>query len=387
MKENSETGNIFQKEIMRCFGVQQIHELVRWSSDAASFTLRLKAQSDSATPPIQLDMTLAESETSFSCDIPASTPLSVTADQLNVFPRLLSSELLGWMQNEVSPPSSRFDLTKICELWSSGLVSSVLHNLLQPLSKHRAYYLPADRAGLMHSFNVIVRALFQEEGSFPSGIVNDYLAQLVSLGNTQTPLTSNQGVLIQDLEQNVLGGRIKAARSQTQFPDFSFEDLGSQWQIPLPRASSMVSELAPIVLFLQNLVDPKDIMIIEEPESHLHPAAQATMAGMLVRLAKSGIRVIVTTHSDWLLDRITNMVGLSQLGSNQDSDVSLPPDQLGVWLFQSPEEQNGTVVDRIEYDEESGTYPVGYGDIAVALYNEWAETMNSIEQQSENAKG
>ena len=372
---------------MRCFGVQQIHELVRWSSDAASFTLRLKAQSDSATPPIQLDMTLAESETSFSCDIPASTPLSVTADQLNVFPRLLSSELLGWMQNEVSPPNSRFDLTKICELWSSGLVSSVLHNLLQPLSKHRAYYLPADRAGLMHSFNVIVRALFQEEGSFPSGIVNDYLAQLVSLGNTQTPLTSNQGVLIQDLEQNVLGGRIKAARSQTQFPDFSFEDLGSQWQIPLPRASSMVSELAPIVLFLQNLVDPKDIMIIEEPESHLHPAAQATMAGMLVRLAKSGIRVIVTTHSDWLLDRITNMVGLSQLGSNQDSDVSLPPDQLGVWLFQSPEEQNGTVVDRIEYDEESGTYPVGYGDIAVALYNEWAETMNSIEQQSENAKG
>ena len=68
------------------------------------------------------------------------------------------------------------------------------------------------------------------------------------------------------------------------------------------HASSMVSELAPVVLYLRHLVQPGNVLIIEEPESHLHPAAQVEFTRQLAKLVQAGYRVIITTHSEWILE-------------------------------------------------------------------------------------
>ena len=60
----------------------------------------------------------------------------------------------------------------------------------------------------------------------------------------------------------------------------------------------MVSELAPLILFLKYLVRPGDLLILEEPESHLHPAAQRRLARGIVRLVNAGVKVLITTHSE-----------------------------------------------------------------------------------------
>ena len=39
-------------------------------------------------------------------------------------------------------------------------------------------------------------------------------------------------------------------------------------------SSSMVKELAPLVLYLRYLAKPDELVIIDEPEMNLHPAAQ-----------------------------------------------------------------------------------------------------------------
>lgn len=63
------------------------------------------------------------------------------------------------------------------------------------------------------------------------------------------------------------------------------------------------SYILPIVLAV--LTAPKDSLImIENPESHLHPSAQSRMGEFLSRAANEGIQVIIETHSDHLMNGI-----------------------------------------------------------------------------------
>jgi len=139
------------------------------------------------------------------------------------------------------------------------------------------------------------------------------------------------------------------------------------------NASSMVSELAPVVLYLRHMVGPGNVLIVEEPESHLHPATQVEFTRQLASLINSDIRVIVTTHSEWILDELANIVRRSELSNANRKEISsnhvaLRPDQIGAWLFETKSRLN-----------ESGLYPSGFDNVAKALHNDWADISMGIE--------
>ena len=52
------------------------------------------------------------------------------------------------------------------------------------------------------------------------------------------------------------------------------------------------------------------LLIIDEPESHLDTANQIQLARLLARLVRAGLKVLVTTHSDYLIKEINNLVML-----------------------------------------------------------------------------
>lgn len=64
-----------------------------------------------------------------------------------------------------------------------------------------------------------------------------------------------------------------------------------------------ISYSLPIII--QGLIAKNDrYFIVENPEAHLHPAAQTEMGKFLAMIAEKGLRVVVETHSDHLLDGI-----------------------------------------------------------------------------------
>ncbi len=63
------------------------------------------------------------------------------------------------------------------------------------------------------------------------------------------------------------------------------------------------SYILPIILAV--LTAPKgSLIVIENPESHLHPSAQSRMGEFLSRAAHAGIQVIIESHSDHLMNGI-----------------------------------------------------------------------------------
>ena len=146
------------------------------------------------------------------------------------------------------------------------------------------------------------------------------------------------------MEKNILKGKVILRKIEvTNVPHFFFKSNGVT--VPLSRASSMATELAPVILFLRHIVEKRNILFIEEPEAHLHLEAQRKIATAIVMLVNAGIRVVVTTHSDYFLDQIAYHLLLSKLDENNTDDPALSEDHVGVYDF--VQEKNGTVVKKL----------------------------------------
>ena len=266
--------------------------------------------------------------------------------------------------------------------------------MIGPLGR-RAFYLPADRAGVMHAHQVVVRALIARASRSSlrpdillpsiSGVLGDFLEQLVTLASASQQESGIYDELAQQLEQQLLQGEVRVERAEIDYPSFVYRPSGWQRDLPLMNASSMVSELAPIALYLRHVVRPGDLLIIEEPEAHLHPEKQAIFTRQLVSAVQSGVRILITTHSEWILEELANLVRLSELPLDRregiaDPEIALNPDQLGTWFFEPNEETGGSVVREISLDKESATFPAGFGLVTESLYNRWVEISTRIQE-------
>ena len=60
-----------------------------------------------------------------------------------------------------------------------------------------------------------------------------------------------------------------------------------------------------------------DLILLENPEVHLHPAGQAKMGEFLADVARVGVQVIVETHSDHVLNGVRRAVKCGRLGDDQ----------------------------------------------------------------------
>jgi len=217
-----------------------------------------------------------------------------------------------------------------------------------------------------------------------SGVLADFLVQLLSLGsqhpNRKTERKPSVGKAIED---RILSGVIQTERSDADYPSFSYQPSGWKEQLPLMNSSSMVSEIAPIVLYLRQVVEAGDVLIIEEPESHLHPAMQVELVRQLAAVVKSGVRIILTTHSEWVLEALANLVHLSDVEDTKRTgslteEPALDREDVGVWLFEQQPDRLSSRVKELPLDVDLGGFASGYDRIARQTYNRWVDIENLL---------
>ena len=390
-----------ENEIMRCFGQHRIQDLVRFGvSDGASINIKKTAPSNSGIGTafdcnIRLKLENNEIDTS----VPNGAPLRVIGSELRRSYRIAQSIVEAseraslFSRNSREGQHQKRRLDRYISWYTDALVRSTLHSAIGPLDAH-AYYLPADRTGIMHAHRVVVSTLIgsiSTAGLRPainvpplSGILTDFLQELIALvpnANKQRVPRHDLGKMIED---RVLKGSVIVATSDA-YPSFSYRPDGLKRDIPLASSSSMVSELSPVVLYLRHIVRRGDVLIIEEPESHLHPEMQVKFCCEIARLVRSGVRVMITTHSELILEQIGNLIKISELPRPAQCDIAesdsvLEPDDVGVWLFSHKSEGQGTIVEEAVLDSGTGLFRVGYGTVREALYNQNAITFNRMRE-------
>ena len=260
-------------------------------------------------------------------------------------------------------------------------------------------YLPAARSGIMEAYKTILPTVARRYAHGQGGshdtqrmrAVNyEFLAAMLEMGNKKGQFSRAAN----ELEHDTLHGKITLEHVAGELvPDIYYARHGksrrttatpegpsistatwTEMGMPIHRASSAVSELAPLVLFLRHVVKKGDLLIIEEPESHLHPKNQVALAKCIVRLVRTGLNVVVTTHSTYIVERFSAYLRAGRMTAAQrarvgiDRGLYLEADDIAPYLFDMGE--NGTTVRSIDHSPLEGISQEEFMRVNEALHEE-----------------
>jgi len=138
--------------------------------------------------------------------------------------------------------------------------------------------------------------------------------------------------------------------SEIKHSKVTYQPKGAEGQaLEIPAASSLVKALSPFYLYLTYIARPGDLLVIDEPEMNLHPEAQARIIELLSILANAGIKVLVTTHSPYIVDHLANLIKASEL-DNRDkvaqsfylkrSEAFIAQEKVSIYLFEEGKAKN-----------------------------------------------
>lgn len=180
------------------------------------------------------------------------------------------------------------------------MMSFSLHGYLSELCFGKNYLrpliLPPARAAFMGA-----------NTTSPIGMYRDFLAQLDDLKTPSRTISPDNQFFVNYIAK-LSDGEIVLENGSV------FLQFESGEKIPVSAAASSVKELMPFLLMLQNgKIRQYNSLLFEEPEAHVHPKKQFLLMDMLARCCNKGMLIQMTTHSDYLLGRMNQLLVLGKI--------------------------------------------------------------------------
>lgn len=250
-------------------------------------------------------------------------------------------------------------------------------------TKYNTLILPAERAGL--------NLFYQEINAYRTSILHDApyrglrlkrdpVSQTANISTYPKPiadyidwlnrtkhyksLKSKFATSSTTLQKNILGG----SYSFDETNNINFHLNNQKDTLPLHLTSSTVKTYFGLWFYLQHMAQEGDVLMIDEPELSLHPNNQRKIARLLAQLVNKGIRVVISTHSDYMVREFNSLIMLGHAQDekskqelmakyNYQEDELLTKDKVGAYLF------HNNTIDSMEITKDEGIIATTFDEV------------------------
>ena len=135
----------------------------------------------------------------------------------------------------------------------------------------------------------------------------DFTRQIESIAKTNSFLAEEHPkVLVRFAD--IIGGAYRITRND----ELHFIPKDGRIKLNMGESSSGVRSMLDIGFYLHHAAKRGDLLMVDEPELNLHPENQRRIARLFARLANLGIKVFITTHSDYIIKELNTLIMLNQ---------------------------------------------------------------------------
>jgi ABC-type dipeptide/oligopeptide/nickel transport system ATPase component len=239
----------------------------------------------------------------------------------------------GEFKAEISKDKMELIITYLAEKDENSrltvlFIDSIISNILTSMIFLRPFIISSERTGAATfrkelnfarsrlletmsraSLNVDLRSILSnayEDYALPIKTNLDFLQNLDSISKKSSFIAENYPDLLESFA-DIIGGKYTINDNGQLY----YEPKGKRIKFTMNESSSAVRSLLDLGFYLRHEAQQGDLLMIDEPELNLHPENQRRVARLLARLVNLGIKVFITTHSDYIIKELNTLIMLN----------------------------------------------------------------------------
>ena len=134
----------------------------------------------------------------------------------------------------------------------------------------------------------------------------DFIHQLEDIQLGKSFITREHPEVLKDFD-DIIGGKYTI----TQYGELCYVPKGTRLKLTMVESSGAVRSLVDLGFYLRHVVEKGNLLMVDAPESNLHPANQRRIARLFARLVNLGVKVFITTHSDYIVKELNTLIMLN----------------------------------------------------------------------------
>jgi hypothetical protein len=242
------------------------------------------------------------------------------------------------------------------DAWSDQKIFEAVYLQTWNIIEHVVVF-PAERNGILPIWPLIPGS---ESIELPFPVLDFGRFLRVAQSAPESSMNPSQTHL-STLLKKVLGGEVAYASEEGR-KRLVFRAGGAE--VPLHVAASLSRAVAGLSIYIERFFHPDDVLIIDELEMNAHPQAQVALTEFIAALVNAGVKVVLTTHSPYVVDHLNNLMEASRAPAEKRAELArkfalatpssfISPEKVAVHAFQE-EAPEGEVLVREVLNRKTG---------------------------------